>query len=971
MALIREEQARKFNEQKAKEEAKELLTHLNSLNNFFHSSKFPKDKSEDIYASMESTNQYVTSVIELQHEVDELIKKWNSIESDLTLLSRAMKELSLATGKSSGLESSFEHDLTQFFKYLSVLQEHLNEVMLHLNDRDEERRYHDKSIIGEVNVLQEGLQYIMTQLSEEQLNDVDEMTASSVTTAAINTIDTAEGDEDINQFNPFFELPNEIMMHILSHVPPKDLLNARGMAKSKTAVVDATLEILTRPHFIIDYLSHADRITGNQFTAFYQRTQRYQELKRKVLANESLTPEEAICYTLSRDCNVLPANLKQAMDEVTLEETTKKNLTWIISTSEILRRISDKTETWEVQRYRSQLWFRLHSELYRPKHQHQQHLHSQFFNLFAGGDLGQLRLKNLDFSHLNLRGIKFYGSDLSGANFRGAYLEGADFNGAILDEADFTDAEFRGIQLNGTSLDKFDLSTINLEEIDFEWALIGHSRLLPSGTLNSPEELHTFLNRFEKSIAKHSLRSKRNLEEQILKEIANAIEADTRLSLKEKIALLDIALAEIKQKDTIVGIFPFQNACQELKEKYISPPKQDTPAHPLKKKTQKIVERILSAIHGFDMDTGEKISDKSVNQSRNQAYEREYKQLIQWIAKYPELNDGIKVAKALGISLEMWHMLYFMSPNSRNTPKQFPILMDCTFPSQETNENKEKHYASEVFNGHIFDIQQLQEIKLDELEHYLYEKEDFVILNDNPYTKLRVKLGDLFITIDRYEGYFATIEVIDFEKCERKPAFSVSVLHNESIPLEAFVPLELRSFYGDDIIPYRSPNSNHARSIQEAYALKKHIIERVFTSEKIYRNHKKNVFFPIFEQHEEQETSQLGALPEQLLDRVCAYVYANSFKERKNTASPLAEISELHGLFFAEKNNQGQTKSHKAAPNPSEKGKEKEASNKENRQPTPSKLAAPKEQGLFSRTQKEVAQKSAELVQSTQNCLIS
>ena len=965
MALIREEQARKFNEQKAKEEAKELLTHLNSLNDFFHSSKFPKDKSEDIYASMESTNQYVTSVIELQHEVDELIKKWNSIESDLTLLSRAMKELSLATGKSSGLESSFEHDLTQFFKYLSVLQEHLNEVMLHLNDRDEERRYHDKSIIGEVNVLQEGLQYIMTQLSEEQLNDVDEMTASSVTTAAINTIDTAEGDEDINQFNPFFELPNEIMMHILSHVPPKDLLNARGMAKSKTAVVDATLEILTRPHFIIDYLSHADRITGNQFTAFYQRTQRYQELKRKVLANESLTPEEAICYTLSRDCNVLPANLKQAMDKVTLRKTSRKHLESIIEMSD---RISDRSG--DVHWHRIDLSVHVSND-HHPRNK--QRSHSKFFNKFAGGDLCELTLnKNLDFSHLNLRGIKFYDSDLSGANFRGAYLEGADFNGAILDEADFSDAELRGIQLNRTSLDKVDLSTINLEEIDFEWALIGHSRLLPSGTLNSPEELHTFLNRFEKSIAKHSLRSKRNLEEQILKEIANAIEADTRLSLKEKIALLDIALAEIKQKDTIVGIFPFQNACQELKEKYISPPKQDTPAHPLKKKTQKIVERILSAIHGFDMDTGEKISDKSVNQSRNQAYEREYKQLIQWIAKYPELNDGIKVAKALGISLEMWHMLYFMSPNSRNTPKQFPILMDCTFPSQETNENKEKHYASEVFNGHIFDIQQLQEIKLDELEHYLYEKEDFVILNDNPYTKLRVKLGDLFITIDRFRReYFATIEVIDFEKCKRKPAFSVSLLHNGSIPLEAFVPLDLRSFYGDDIIPYRSPNSNHARSIQEAYTLKKHIIERVFTSEKIYRNRTKNVFFPIFEQHEEQETSQLGALPEQLLDRVCAYVYANSFKERKNTASPLAEISELHGLFFAEKNNQGQTKSHKAAPNPSEKGKEKEASNKENRQPTPSKLAAPKEQGLFSRTQKEVAQKSAELVQSTQNCLIS
>ncbi|KTC79095.1 hypothetical protein [Legionella cherrii] len=51
--------------------------HLNSLIEFFHRYVFPKDTHEDIYATTESTDKYLTAVLELQPVVNELIKKYN------------------------------------------------------------------------------------------------------------------------------------------------------------------------------------------------------------------------------------------------------------------------------------------------------------------------------------------------------------------------------------------------------------------------------------------------------------------------------------------------------------------------------------------------------------------------------------------------------------------------------------------------------------------------------------------------------------------------------------------------------------------------------------------------------------------------------------------------------------------------------------------------------------------------------
>ncbi|CAM2802003.1 Serine/threonine-protein kinase B [Legionella steigerwaltii] len=827
----------------------------------------------------------------------------------------------------------------------------------------------------------------MTLIRVEPSHDVDENNASMKQT------NTEEHEENINESNPFFTLPDEMMMYILGQVPPQDLLNARLMAKSKTGVVDATLDLLTKPRFIIDYLNRVDGISGHQFTAFYQKTQRYQELKRKVLENKPLTSEEAICYTLTRDCIALPAQLKQTMEEIALDENMREHLNLIITLAEKVIEFKAIHEDWLQHGFSStfansilnsvktKLWDHLKQYHHHP-HQFvnllagvdlsglKLHHPHQFVNLLAGVDLSGLKLTDMDFSHLNLRGVKFSECDLTGADFTGACLEGADFTGALLSGVVFTDAEVRGMQLNKAKLDGVDLSKTNLEGIDFEWALIHNARLLPVSALNSPEELNDALAQFEKSITKHSSESRRKLQEHILMEIAHQLEISTDHSKKEKITLLDIALSKIKPDDRAIYIFPFQNACLDLKEKMDSfKHKKRIPEHPLKKEAQKIIKRIMDIFNGKNLDALRKIKYAKNHieiEIDSDVYKKEFKLLLKCIRKYPELNDSLKVTKALGISLELWHMFYLVHPEPPSSLP--PILVDYEREKQQTSEGK-KYYASEVFNGHMFAIEKLQKIQLKDLDQHLYEEEDFVIIQDNGRTESRVKLGDLFITFSPggKGSVFSNIEIIDFEKRQLKPAFSVDLSRYGQVPFEAFVPLNPYVNYSAATFPGQHLTLEDVKNFQEAYRVKKQIIERILASEKINRNRKNNLFFSIFEQHEEQETNQLAALPVELLDKVCAYVHFSTFNKRERTASPLVEVSKLHGLFFAEKINQEQAKNQNGAPSCSAKGKEKKVSGKENQQPKSLKRAVAKKQGLFSASQKEVAKKSSLPVEPAEN----
>ncbi|QMT61558.1 pentapeptide repeat-containing protein [Legionella sp. PC997] len=965
MAMIRAERAQRFAEQKAKKEASVLLGHLNSLNECFQRNPFPKDSSEDIYASAERANKYLTAVIELQHQINGLINIWSSRESDLKPLGQAMSEQLGTTGKSCDLDASFEHDFVQFFKYVLLLQDHINEVVSHINDRNEERRNQDKNIIVEVKIIQEHLQHILLQLSGKQFNDREKKKSEPVVTAPVQSVEAVEFDEDINQDNPFFALPNEMMIYILSQIPPQDLLNVRQMAKSKTALVDDTLKMITQPLYIIGFLSQADGITGHQFTAFYQKTQAYQKLKRKVLANKALTAEEAICYTLTRDCNVLPANLKEAMQKLPLDEVTKNHLELILTASEEIQAIEALREQythWPIEAQRTHMkdgWAHLLSHL-KSYHPH------QFVNLLAGADFSAGQFSGTDFSYLNLRGIKFIDAQFRNMNFRGAYLAGANLNGVQLHSVDFTDAELRGVQFHRTNFGNMDLSALDLEGIDFEWAHIRGAKLLPTDALNSPQQLYAALTQFAQRIAKHSAGSKRKLQEHMLEEIAQQLETSAEHSLKEKIALLDVAIAEINPGEMIVGVFPFQNACQQLKEKMtFAHPKQASIEHPLKKEAKEILERIFTILNGTKRGAAEALATNQIPEKINMdAYRTQYRLLMGCIKQYPELNTSFKVVQALGVTPEIWHLLFITCPSIMLLPYDLPPILAGYHCETLKIKEGEKYYASQVFNGHQFDIRSLQKIKLTELDQYLYEAEDFAIYEGQGRSKVHVKLGDLFITFcpGGKGSVFSNVEIIDFVNRKLKPAFSLDLERYGNIPFEAFMPLDPFVNYSATAV------GNHwtvddIRNLQEAFTFKKQVIERIFTSEKMHRHHK---FYPIFEQYEAQEKSQFARLPRELVDVVCAYVHGNTLKQHQHI-SPLAEVNELHELFSREHLHSMPVKSLPKRAVPStpiqekekEKGKEKEVIRGENTQPKSTKLAVSKGPGLFTSPAKVIAQEPA------------
>ncbi|WP_454781087.1 pentapeptide repeat-containing protein [Legionella sp. WA2022007384] len=722
-------------------------------------------------------------------------------------------------------------------------------------------------------------------------------------------------DEDMNQSNPFLALPDEMMMYILGQVSPQNLLNVRLMTKSKKGVVEATLDRITRPHFIIKQLSHMDGVTGHQFTAFYQKTRRYQELKRKVLAKESLTADEVICYTLTRDCNVLPANLKHMMHKIKLDKNTRRHLELIITISDEIHAFNNKLIGMMLDEYSLEYINKMmKQDIDKFMDRITQHHPGRFVNLLAGADFSSLQFRGKDFSYLNLRGVRFSDADLRDSNFKGAFLADVDLNGALLRGADLTDTSLSGTQLLRASLDGVDLSTNNLEKTDFEWTFIRNVTFLPVEALNSPEELHVFLSQFEKNSANHSAASRRKLQEQMLQDIANQIELSTEHSLKEKIALLDVALSVINPEQITVGLFSFQNACHVLKEQLAPSQLKQAPDHPLKKEAQEIIERILDLLNGKGPVSRRQMKRKRqpgpmrVNES---AFFNEYERLVTSIAKYPELDNSIKISEALGISLETWHMLYLMCFNQDNRPKQLPVLADFHCATHEKNDGEERHYASEVFNGYLFEIQHLKKIQLQHLGQYLYKEEDFVIFEG---AEIRVKLGDLFMSFrpGNKGGIDSTIEIIDFLKRERKPAFPVNFARFGNIPFEAFIPLESCVKYGGATSTNQELTVEDVRNFEEAYVLKRQIIERIFAFEKFNRQQKENLFFPFFEPHQDR---------------------GNSYK-----GSPMTGV----------KTNK------RSMPPPLEK--EKEFSRKENQHSKSSKLAAPKGQGLFSATQKEVAQ---------------
>ncbi|VVC75763.1 Secreted effector protein pipB2 [Aquicella siphonis] len=989
LRLIRMEQQRKYKEQWLREKAKTLFAQLLALNDFFEDHVIPTGKNTDIFSSGQIADRYHYAVIELQPKLQDFLDELNDSDIDLNAVGRCMLENAGIVNVAADADQAF--DLAHLNKLISLIKEKIDYVVNHINDRDSERQYHDKSIIVEIRLIKETLHSIMKRMHPE----VEQEARETDSDAASLTADATEATDDdmaepAAESNAFLLLPDEVLMNILETLPLTDLLNSRLISKTKTGVVDAVIEFVTRPGFIIRHLSHLDGIAGHQFTAFYQRTRRYQDLKRKVLAKEPLTNEEAVCYTLTRDCAALPDNLNQAMESLDLDDATRQHLELILLATKEIDYILTKTAD---MRYRDSgmVQHKFADNKDRLLSLLNEHHPQRFVNLLAGVDFSYMNLAGIDFSHLNLGGVILRDADLTGANLSGACLTNTDLTGALL----------RGIDLSTTDLGEANFSRANLagsrlcgnslRRADFEWAFIHQINLLDPEALHSVSTLRAYLRQFQKNISQHSPASQRKLQEQMLREIAAQIEQSDKLNQSEKIALLGAACAIVKPAKAIVGIFPFYDACQELKSRLQpSPHQKDKIEHPLKKEAAEILERIFKILNGTlsaapaapVRQAGRphavaRVTRPEETRINGREFSREFKLLLECIHKDPSLNSRARITEALGISAETWHLLCLLSPVLL-TPTEFPPSLVDTLPEVAGAENTDgdKRYASEVFDGAMFDIRKLQKIGLQDLESHLYEEEDFVIFDGNGRTEVRVKLGDLFITYcpGGKGSVSCTIAILDFEKRECRNVCNIDLGRYGSTPFEAFVPLDPYVNYGSATCTGWIYTPADVKCIAEAYALKKQLIEHVFASERINRAKKLIPVTHALGLHSHEGESHLASLPIEVLELACAYVYADIHKNKKGRqASPLAAVRVLservqqersalplddeqeHSMQSCEKGKEKVVDKEKK----NDKGKEKEKEKEKENRPASAMLAAPKgRQGLFAQANSAAPQQS-------------
>lgn len=152
---------------------------------------------------------------------------------------------------------------------------------------------------------------------------------------------------------------------------------------------------------------------------------------------------------------------------------------------------------------------------------------------------------------------------------------------------------------------------------------------------------------------------------------------------------------------------------------------------------------------------------------------------------------------------------------------------------------RESKFAKDVFNGQDFEINFLQnigvlgEIGQEELNNYLYKKEDFTIyLADGlcGRDKMGVKLGKIYIEYrpDGKQGFEANVYLINAENKTLSLLHEFTAKRYSGLKFEAFIPFDLGSFYGsmtncppDDFFDFAAAREVYRNS----YFLKNNLIQ--------------------------------------------------------------------------------------------------------------------------------------------------
>ncbi|WP_454784529.1 pentapeptide repeat-containing protein [Legionella sp. WA2024007413] len=698
------------------------------------------------------------------------------------------------------------------------------------------------------------------QLKTQQLFELVKDSEISAPQSAISSIPPT------NEEHLFFSLPEEVKVSIFTHLDVEDLISAQLASTnlSNTAATAFAVRFKKNPSQVLAHLNEISPEEAYKFVEGYQHTAEYKALKSLVEHKMPMSDHEVACYMLTRHHQQLPdiEQLKRICASQHIDEKTRDQLLIIQNILEsIPENQSDYSSTAAVE---ATALFDLFLKTFPQSYLNLLPFIHLSHVKWANADLSKAPLPHIDLSYADMSGINLFQTDLrytnlsksslKAANMQHANLHHADLaqvcldnalleqanlshadlgnatlrqsnlqqanlrwanlSGAILDGTIIDGADFSGTRLPYAQLINLDMRTIDLSQLHVEWSYLKKLRLVPDTALKDAEALEDFFNSFEKSLGSHMQESQIKWRIQMLKDLKRLINSSEDAP-ETKVLFLKKILAHYPSQTLSSTIFTQKHPLKHLFEQF-QLIEVDNPMDEIDPSLQKEVISILDEWqHHLDPTT---YADCRVTvQNLDTRFENCF-------AKVPGLTNVNQICQLSSNHFFLLQLFYLDCKYS----KLRPYLINYPHRYLRVGEDYSR-YASQIFNGDVFHIEQLQKIQPDELETYLYGDEDFLIKHcDHDLNK--VKLGGLLITFapGRKGICPAKVEMIDFQNKRLKFCFEIG--HSPSIGSEIYLPIDLVNYQSTRYGFYLYPKN--VAAIRAALALRASVTHYIFSTQK-------------------------------------------------------------------------------------------------------------------------------------------
>ncbi|CEG55962.1 pentapeptide repeat-containing protein [Legionella fallonii] len=661
----------------------------------------------------------------------------------------------------------------------------------------------------------------------------------------------------------FFSIPEEVQVSILTHLDIEDLLAAQIASKnlSRVAATAFAVRFKKNPAQVISHLSQIAPKEAFDFVEGYRRTSEYKALKSLVENKMPMSDHEVACYMLTRHHKVLPdieqlrnvsnapyldertrVHLRMYAPEVDREKSTALfdlfktnfpktylNFLPLIEFNQVNLAGADLSHA-SLSHFRfgcknmsAMILFQanlsyadLNSSLLNQANLRQAKL---LHAILVNACLDNALLEKANLSHANMQNITLRQANLKQAILRWADLSGSVFEGTLIEGADFT-----GTNLAGARFINVDMRTIDLSQLNVEWTYLKKVRLVPEAVLEHPEKLEDFFNSFEKNFMTHTPGSRMKWRIQMLKDlkrlmIPSSLKPETNMLFLKKI------LAHYPPETFSSTIFIKKHPFKHLFEQF-----ELTQAnHSLDEVERPLQDEVISILDELQY----RIDNSSVGKCISLLGLED--RFAQCFAQVPELTNVNQICQLSSHHFFLLQLIYFIRDHDSKGHNSVlnPYLVN--YPQNNLGGPQDpKHYASQIFDGQLFHLEQLQKIQPEELETYLYGDEDFVIKRSGPFSLNRVKLGGLFISYNPCgkSNCSSKVEIIDFQNRRLKFLLNFYIGRYSWLHAGMYFPLNLFEGLAVTTVPGGDLNAKNIFEARAGLELRASITYYIFATQK-------------------------------------------------------------------------------------------------------------------------------------------